>query len=215
MCKPRAVEYCSHTKNTDNAYCRSFCKLDKNKADCDVLMGKFCKKKKQRDSDLCSCINSPLIEKYKKAGIVVGSALCMDTKCSSKSGYITTSMAKVAAGGCPAICQQIVTAVNQGVIKNVDTSNWKLVCGASGIPLPKAPDKPTSDDTPTPDDKPTSDDTPTSTPDDKPTPDEKPSTVKKKATKATKGTLGGIPILYIGIGASLLLFIFIAFAIFM
>lgn len=78
-CHQNRIIHCN-TEDDPDKECLNFC--NQNHGACDLVMNKYCNIEKNKDSAICSCINSPAVN---------FGPTCVDRRCASL-GYATSSM---------------------------------------------------------------------------------------------------------------------------
>ncbi len=140
-CNPKIKEFCQG-KNLETEACRTFCSQDTLDMNpdlanyCDNAYVQYCQSTdyktvdRQRQSQLCGCINSPLPQ-----------ANCVDSKCTNAIAIKTKSL-RDNKGKCPSnICiQQIYIDANGNPVIDIDRNQLRQICGPDFDPYaPKPP----------------------------------------------------------------------------
>lgn len=133
--------YCNNPNNyRNNPDCRDWCNTD-GRGKCDRAVTDFCADNANKDNNICSCINSPLVNPQCSVITQDGEDLS-DVDCQHGGGYWTSNMtAMVENQACPDTynCRQ---DFNIGGSHSIVRDNWMIqVCGP-GAPIPEPGDEP-------------------------------------------------------------------------
>jgi len=134
QCQRNRRVFCNQVGN-QTPECLEFC--NSNHGVCDTMMYAYCKTDAGKDTDICSCINSPAT-KY--------NPVCIDSKC-TRTGYATAPMMQQP---CPSVVDCGVYYDIKGTGGNIDFTDATVAqrCESQTNNIPVGPNVPDTPDTP-------------------------------------------------------------------